>query len=252
VVVLLLVLTVLLVKTCSRAGKHTCLPEAAYPQSCHPSLQIIKHSAFHLAYHEEHKQAAWVIYLLTRKRVQNKVVKRRNNFRVDPLVRSGSASPDDYRGSGYDRGHLVPAADMRWSAQAMDETFYMSNISPQKRKFNSGIWLRLEERVRYWAEREDSILVVTGAVLHDNPAKKIGKNKVSVPRHFYKVVLDITGPEYKGIAFLISHEPAGNDIYDFAITIDSLEKFSCINFFASLKNLDIEQIESNLNIELWK
>ena len=108
--------------------------------------QIVHHTNYTLQYNEEHEQASWVAYRLTGQQIQNPSTKRKDNFRSDPKVKTGSASLSDYKGSGYDRGHLAPAADFKWSATAMSESFYMSNMSPQVPSFNRGIWKNMKSR----------------------------------------------------------------------------------------------------------
>ncbi len=110
-------------------------------------LSIVDHKYYSLCYSEEHEQAAWVSYNLTINEVYGDIT-RTNNFREDPYIREGSATLDDYRGSGFDRGHLAPAADMAFSTIAMSESFYLSNMSPQAPSFNRGIWKKLESYVR--------------------------------------------------------------------------------------------------------
>ena len=124
----------------------------------------VVHAHFALGYAEAHEQAAWVAYELTPGEIGVNLA-REGNFREDPLVRTGSASLNDYRRSGYDRGHLAPVGDMNFDSVAMEESFYMSNISPQKRAFNGGIWSRLENQVRNWATEKGGLYVVTGPVL---------------------------------------------------------------------------------------
>lgn len=249
---LLILLAAFLVKTCKRdTGRETGL-EIAYPSRLDSHDRIVKHHYFHLAYSEENEQASWALYLLTRQMVEKAEFPRKDNFREDPFVLSGSASPDDYRKSGYDRGHLVPAADMKFSALAMDETFFMSNITPQNRKFNSGIWKELEEKVRDWALREDSLLIVTGPVLARGNLGFIGENGVAVPRYFYKVILDITGPEPKGIAFIMENKGGQKNMFDYAVSIDSAESFTGLDFFYKLQRFDMDAIEGKLETELWK
>lgn len=108
--------------------------------------QLVQKSGFWLLYNEEFEQANWTAYILTRNMVITGEEPRSDNFRADTSVTTGSAVPDDYRGSGYDRGHLVPAADMKWSVTSMIESFLMSNMSPQKPGFNRGIWRRLKRK----------------------------------------------------------------------------------------------------------
>ena len=104
--------------------------------------QIVNHLGYSLSYNEKNEQASWVAYELTADQVRG-TVKRKDSFRSDPLIKTGSASLSDYKGSGYDRGHLAPAADMKWSTTAMSESFFMSNMSPQLPGFNRGIWKKL-------------------------------------------------------------------------------------------------------------
>lgn len=112
--------------------------------------EIVKHLSYTLSYNEKHEQASWVAYELTEAKT-HKVVNRTNDFRPDNAVRTSSATNVDYQGSGFDRGHLAPAADMSWSEKAMEESFYYNNMSPQVPGFNRGIWKKLEEQVRQWA-----------------------------------------------------------------------------------------------------
>ena len=162
--------------------------------------QIIKHKYYNLSYSPQNKQAEWVFYLLT-KANSSGGVKRKNNFRPDPLVSTGSASLDDYKNSGYDKGHLCPAGDMSFDSQAMSETFYLSNMSPQFPSFNRGIWKKLEDLVRKWAIDEDSLYIVTGPIFINNRGS-IGPNKVTIPGFYYKVIYDPTGNK-KMIGFII-------------------------------------------------
>ena len=145
-------------------------------------IPIIRHLGYSFQYSEKHEQAFWVAYELTKKETE-KAFERTNEFIPDPSVSTGTATVGDYSKSGYDRGHLAPAADMGWSAQAMKESFYFSNMSPQEPGFNRGIWKKLEEQVRTWAKAYDSIYVVTGPVLKDGLVQ-LGPNGVSIPKYY--------------------------------------------------------------------
>jgi len=135
---------------------------------------IIKHSGFALEYSEKYEQAKWVSEILTRRHLQNPVVTRSgSSFKEDPAVPTGSAFPREYTRTGYDKGHFAPAADMKWSAKAMHDCFYMSNMSPQVPSFNRGIWGKLEDEVRKWTIEKDTLYVVSGGILH-NGLKTIG------------------------------------------------------------------------------
>ncbi|KPK87010.1 MAG: hypothetical protein AMS27_03610 [Bacteroides sp. SM23_62_1] len=213
--------------------------------------QILQKSGFWLAYNEEFEQADWTAYILTRSMVMTGDEPRSDNFRADTGVVTGSAIPDDYRGSGYDRGHLVPAADMKWSPTAMRESFLMSNMSPQKPGFNRGIWRRLEEKVRDWAVQNDSIFVITGPGM-SGTNEFIGENRVAVPAYYFKIIVDISYPTYKGIAFLMENNSATGDLFNYAVTIDSIENLTGFNFFPTQQERYIEYIESNINIHLWE
>ncbi|HZJ87520.1 MAG TPA: DNA/RNA non-specific endonuclease, partial [Sphaerochaeta sp.] len=150
---------------------------------------IVSHPGFTLLYDEDHEQARWVAYHLTRDELYG-TAKRKDNFRPDPSIPTESASLADYRGSGYDRGHLIPASDLTWSEEAMSASFFMSNMSPQEGPFNRGIWAKLEATVRNFADTEGAVYVVTGPILTDGPYRSIGANEVSVPNSYYKVILD--------------------------------------------------------------
>lgn len=191
--------------------------------------ELIQHTGFSLVYNEIHEQANWVAYELTLEETQ-KGVERSDKFLPDPKINTGTATQADYKGSGYDRGHLAPAADMSWSAEAMKESFYFSNISPQVPSFNRGIWKRLEEQARTWAQQDTAVFIVTGPVLSDN-LPVIGPNRVSVPAYFYKALLVYRYQNQKAIAFILSNEKSNLPLKHFAVTIDSLERITGINFF---------------------
>ena len=213
--------------------------------------QIIRHTGYTLSYNEEAEQASWVAYELTRDEVLSTNVERKDNFREDKSVRTGSASLEDYRGSGYDRGHMAPAADFRWSAEAMSDTFYLSNMSPQNSTLNRGLWADLEAIVRQMAVDNEAVYVVTGPVLSEEPIETIGPNNVWVPQRYYKVVLDYTDPDIKAIGFVIPNESTTGDIKSYVKTVDEVEELTGLDFFPLLPD-DVEEIvESTVNIGKW-
>jgi len=211
--------------------------------------ELITHSAITLSYNEEHEQAHWVSYKLTSAMLKGNE-KRTDKFKEDPKVSTKSASPADYRLSGYDRGHLAPAGDFTYDALAMAESFYMSNMSPQTPSFNRGIWKRLEDQVRYWARENEEIYIITGPVITKKEIT-LGPNKVTVPEYFYKVILDIHPPEYKAIAFLLKNEKSGRPLLDYAITVDSLERFTGLDFFPMLPDTLEKRLQNMKNHEIW-
>jgi endonuclease G len=213
--------------------------------------EIVTHTAYTLSYSEKYEQAEWVIYMLTKGRVENKVCKRNDHFIEDEDVASGSATPADYKKSGYDRGHLCPAADMAWSETTMRESFYMSNMSPQVQGFNRGIWKDLEEDVRRWAVENDSLWIVDGPIL-TNIDQYIGANRVGVPKKYYKLVFDFSQKDgYKAIAFVLPNQSSSANPMDFAITVDSLESLTGLNFFSKLPYNFIKTIECKIDKKAW-
>ncbi len=193
---------------------------------------------FSLEYSEEHEQPRWVAYQLTADEVNNPVVDRNDRFRADPNIPTGSATLDDYKNSGFDRGHLCPAADMKWSNQSMDDCFYMTNMSPQRPEFNRGIWKNLEDLTRRWAVQNRAVYVVTGGVLKKG-LPTIGINKVSIPGQYYKILLDYQEPEIKMIAFLLPNGKGTRSLDQYVVPTDSVEELTGIDFFPSLPD-DIE------------
>lgn len=226
------------------------LPTDFFPVSS--TGEIIKHKYYAMSYSEEHEQPEWVAYELTKESIRKPNVPRSGNFRPDPKVRKGSAVKNDYRGSGYDRGHLVPAGDMAFNKKAMSETFYLSNMSPQIRNFNSGVWRELEERVRDWAWDNKHIYVVSGPVLSRGILDKIGPNEVSVPEEYYKVILDYTQPGLKGIGFIMRNEIGTAPLMDYATSIDEIEEITGLNFFPQIPDEDEEKLESKYDVRAWR
>lgn len=217
--------------------------------SCKPEEFIVKHTAYSLVYSEAHEQAKWVAYELTAAKTVN-THERTDKFMVDPLVTTGSATDTDYEKSGYDRGHLAPAADMGWSETTVAESFYYSNMSPQEPGFNRGIWKKTEELVRNWAIENKLIYVVTGPVLTAG-LKTIGPNEVSVPQYYYKVVLDYSAPEIKGIGFIIPNTASQRDVKTFAVSIDSVETVTGIDFFPALPDAEEIALEKTACLTCW-
>lgn len=213
--------------------------EAGYPET-YLCDTIRSYSGFDLGYNENSEQASWVVYVLTREEVEKGSIARTDNFRSDKSISTGSASLSDYRGSGYDRGHLAPAGDMKWDYEAMSQSFLLSNMSPQKPAFNRGIWKQLEERVRTWAKEKDSIYVVTGPVL-STVNSAIGVNQVGVPGYYFKVIVDLSPPNHGMIAYLLPNEGSKNELNHYAISVDSLEAFTGYDFFMGAP--DQESIE---------
>ena len=180
----------------------------------------------------------------------SRAARRSGNFRPDPEIPSGSATPDDYIQSGYDRGHLAPAADMAFSVRTMSESFCMSNISPQLPGFNRGVWSRLEKQIRHFAKREKLIVVVTGPILSTGKTVSIGASRITVPQYYYKVVYDTTPPE-KMIAFVIPNRSSTADLKTFVVSVHQLEKLTGLDFFSLIPQPKQEHLERSITVENW-
>jgi len=214
------------------------------------SDQLLCRQGYAIGYSFVHKSPAWVAYKLTRDSVSLNVVQRKNLFEIDNEIPDEyRAVHTDYRGSGYDRGHLAPASSMDFSYQAMKESFLFSNIIPQKPGFNRfgfghyGAWGALEKYVRSWAIARDGIYVVTGPVYH-TVIDVIG-NDIEIPSHFFKVIYD---PEYKSsIAFLVPHiEGAAVNLSGYITTIDCIEFLAGLDFLNIISDEDEDDIENGL------
>ena len=211
---------------------------------------VVFHEFYTLSYAESHEQAEWVAYELKPEHISNKNI-RRPDFELDPKVRSRSAHWSNYKRSGYDRGHLCPAGDRRFSYKAYQETFLTSNISPQNHDFNSGIWNRLEQKVRRWAKEKGDLYIVTGGVLR-NGLESIGSEKVAIPDAFYKVIIMKNGGGYEVIAFLVPNQPSSQSYFEYTISVDALEAVTGIDFFPQLPD-DIEnELEATSDFEWWQ
>lgn len=209
-------------------------------------VQLLQYTNLNIAYSEHHEQAIWVCYLLTRNQLAEPVCKRSNYFKTDPNVYSKSSALSDYYKSGYDRGHLAPAADMLWSEVAMKESFYMSNMSPQNPQFNRGAWKKLEGRIRKVAVLEDSLIIITGPILHDS-LSTIGENEVSIPEQYYKIVIDISAPHLGAVAFLMPNRNTKLSLDKFVLSVDSLEVLVGMDFMTSLPDDLEEQLEYRID-----
>ena len=213
--------------------------------------QIIRHSRYTLRYREQYEQADWVAYRLTSDEAESYLSRAGNQFKPDPLVQTGSAVPQDYTRSGYDRGHLAPAGDFNLSTTEKSESFYMSNISPQAPQFNRGIWNDLEQKMRDWARRDGEMYLVTGPVLKPN-LETIGRNnQIAVPEQYYKIALCLTDKKPRMIGFLLKNEPSNQSLKTFVVSVDEIEKLTGIDFFARLPDALERQLESRSTIDDW-
>jgi endonuclease G len=226
---------------------------------------LICHSAFCLVYSEEHEVAKWVAHVLSNE-IVNGNVSRSNDFRIDSLITTGSSQEEDYflkelkddgsykyDGFGYDRGHLAPSADFRWSEKALSESYFYSNMTPQLPDFNREIWADLESflRAHVYNNPTKDLFVITAPVLTDSlPKQTRGVNNMSIPELHYKIAVDFE--DEKGIAFLIPQKYNDYPIESFVVSIDSLETLTGINFYPNLTDSQEEKIESITDISAWQ
>jgi endonuclease G len=227
---------------------------------------------FTLSYSEEDEQSEWVAYELTREESYGKI-QRKELFTEDPNIPTESAKPYQYRDSRFTKGHLAPAGDMKFDSKAMEECFYMSNVSPQEREFNAGVWNDLEQQVRQWARKFGKVYVITGPFLPKKVKKESKlsyveydgdtiKSDITIPKFFFKVIFDYT---YKGkekmIAFIMPNEKIDNPdkknggydyLFDYATTVDDVEAQTGLDFFTNLPKDERKRYESTLDIKAWK
>ena len=227
--------------------------ELAIPQFTKSTKsQVIEHIGYTVSYNEQRRNPNWVAYELTAEEVDG-TEPRDSKFIPDPKVIGRQAVDDDYKHSGWDRGHLAPAADMKWSEQAMDESFYLSNISPQNSNLNRGVWKSIEELTRDNTHRYGKLLVVTGPVFTSKKGLGyIGDNRVLIPNAFYKVLLTYNNGGYKGIGFYCENVAGKKKLYTYAKSIDEIEEITGIDFFHQLPD-DVEaEVEKAYSWDNWE
>ena len=157
--------------------------------------------------------------------------------------------PKDYTRSGFDKGHLAPAADMTYSFGSMSDSFFMTNISPQIPGCNRGIWKRLENQVRRWAVKEGKIYIITGPIFSKKPAV-IKTAAIPVPVAFYKVILDLT-PPMKMIGFIVPNQTSKRRISSFSVSVDEVERITGYDFFSELDDELENRLEKENDLQNW-
>ncbi|HAK75949.1 MAG TPA: endonuclease [Runella sp.] len=236
--------------TSSNAGDYSKTKDFGLP-AIGSNDQIIRHHRITLRYREQYEQADWVAYKLLGDEARAYLSRDGNKFVPDPLVKTGSATHADYTRSGYDRGHLAPAGDFNISPDDKQETFYMSNISPQVGDFNRGIWNDLEQKFRQWAQRDEELYIVTGPVLKPG-LPTIGKNnEIAVPEMYYKIALCLTDRQPRMIGFLLKNEFSSENLKTFVVSVDEIERLTGIDFFPKLPDALEKKLESSTTTQGW-
>lgn len=213
---------------------------------------ILCRLGYALSHNAKHKVPDWVAYHLTKEKIVMGNIPRSNNFRPDSDLDRGKRSElKDYKGSGFDRGHMAPAGSMKWSSRAMSESFLLSNMAPQVGAgFNRGIWRSLETKVRKWTKARGELYIVTGPI-YKSTQKTMGRNKVTVPTHFYKVVFDPIKVE--AIAFILPNKKnKSKDLPKFIVSVDKVESVTGLDFLSNLDNSVETVIERKVQSSLWK
>lgn len=214
---------------------------------------LLCRTGYALAHNPEHKTPDWVAEHLTKEKA-TAVLARSNNFQPDPDLEPGSrAELADYNKSGYDRGHMAPAGDMRWDKDAMSESFFLSNMSPQiGLGMNRGIWKDLEEKVRTWAIKRGELYIFTGPIYAAGASEKmIGANKVAVPTHFYKIIFDPVRVE--AIAFIMPNQSLKTkDLPNYIVSVHEVEAQTGLNFLSTIDEPVQKLVESKKASEVWE
>lgn len=239
-----------------------------------PELQkgdeLICHLAYCLVYDSKNKLAKWTAHIIS-KDIKTGKTSRSNDFRVDTKINTGTANDEDYfkkyktedgktkyEGFGYDRGHLAPSADFKWSADALSESYFYSNMTPQTPDFNRKHWADVESFCRDFVINADKdVFIVTAPIITENmKIMKRSPQKIAIPYYHYKIMVDLE--DKKGIAFLLPQDTINGKaiiyypIESYVVTIDSIEKLTGINFFKNLSKEDEIKIESTSDISLWR
>ena len=216
------------------------------PISTRKREEIILHrTAFTISYNNDYKTPNWVAWELTRAETEG-TEGRKNKFEPDPDLPEPRAEHSDYTHSGYDRGHMAPAADMKWNKKAMEESFYMSNICPQNRKLNRDDWGDLEEKCRNWAEKYGKAYIVCGPIYDSKSPKRIGKHKIAVPERFFKAILIYEGKTPIAMGFLFENKAHHQNLKNYLVSIDKIEEETGLDFFSKLPDTIESRIESTI------
>lgn len=214
--------------------------------------QQIKNLGYTTSYNTTYGIPNWVAYELTRSEAASQEAKRSNKFMPDPKVKGESPTNSDYKRSGYDKGHMAPAADMKWSKEVMEQSFYFTNICPQAPGLNRGAWKDLEEEIREWAVRDSALVVICGPLFTKEPIQYIPDTKVAIPDAFFKVVCSPYTTEERAIAFIFPNSKASKHPREYVVTIDSVEKLTGMDFLSQLPDEIENQIEKTSNYTHWE
>ena len=214
------------------------------------SEQILTRTAYTTSYNKDTRLPNWVAWHLTSARTSGPATRKGKKFQEDTQAIGPRADNSDYYNSGYDRGHLCPAADNKFSERAMTESFLYTNACPQVHSLNAGDWQEMENKCRDWAQAYGDIYIVCGPILYNTTHKTIGSHKVVVPEAFFKVVLSTSG-EPKAIGFIYKNADGNRPMGDYVNTVDEVERITGIDFFPSLPDNIENKIEATCSLAEW-
>ena len=212
--------------------------------------QILKRTGYVASYNKTTLLPNWVAWHLTAERTEGSAKRSGVDFAEDTEVPEPRATDWDYYNSGYDRGHMCPAADNKWSKRAMEESFLFTNMCPQNGNLNRGDWNEMEMACRKWAKKYGDLYIVCGPILYKGKHKTIGKNKVVVPEAFFKVVLR-TGDDPQAIGFIYKNTSGNRPKDSYVNTVDEVERITGIDFFPSLPDDVEKKVEAECDLGLW-
>lgn len=212
--------------------------------------QILKRTGYVASYNKTTLLPNWVAWHLTAERTEGSAKRSGVDFAEDMEVPEPRATDWDYYNSGYDRGHMCPAADNKWSKKAMEESFLFTNMCPQNGNLNRGDWNEMEMACRKWAKKYGDLYIVCGPILYKGKHKTIGKNKVVVPEAFFKVVLR-TGDDPQAIGFIYKNTSGNRPKDSYVNTVDEVERITGIDFFPSLPDDVEKKVEAECDLGLW-
>lgn len=216
---------------------------------------ILKRKNYTLSFNKETNLPNWVAWRLDKQRLIEKVSRKGYGFKQDPDLNPAQAVvTQDYAHSGYDRGHMCPAGDSRWSGQSMKESFYMTNICPQHPNLNGGDWHELEQACRRWA-LEGPIYIVCGPILYKKTSPQyIGKeHRIRIPEAFFKVILaGVEKGKPKAIGFIYKNTAGNHPLDAYVNSIDQVERITGLDFFSALPNEVENRVEKDYNMKEWK
>lgn len=210
---------------------------------------IVNYEGFKVSFNPEQHVPNYVVWELTGEETRGDIP-RKAKFHADKNV-PGCASLDDYRNSGFDRGHMAPAADMKWNVNAMDDSHALTNMCPQTHTLNGGRWATLEDKARLWAQRDSAIIIIAGPILTDEIAERIGPSKVAVPERFFKVIMAPFANPPRAIAFIMPNFPPYDPLEVMATTVDNIEQITGFDFFSVLPDSIENIVENQCHFNYW-